>query len=130
MLLTWSTVALDRYDTNSSSTKITGGLLGVLVDGRNATRQANSVLASFSSSGALLNPVIGIKFGPPDAKMTIGAIDPKDYEGTINWVPAVDSSVANIVIDGFVGFNNSLIPFGSPLNATLTSGAFLTFYVL
>lgn len=68
-----------------------------------------------------MNPVVGPRLDPIKPRLTIGALDPEDYSGQINWVemetPTADFS-NTIKIDGVKGFNGSFLPFGDTLMAT------------
>ncbi|KDN50766.1 hypothetical protein RSAG8_01264, partial [Rhizoctonia solani AG-8 WAC10335] len=46
----------------------------------------------------------------------IGALDPNDYEGEINWVPLVNDS-SRIQIDALKGYNGNAFPLPSPITA-------------
>ncbi|TDL21184.1 acid protease [Rickenella mellea] len=100
------------------------GGFGLWVDAHNTTLQQRSILEAASDQGLLLNPVIGLILNPRNPKLTIGALDPNDYEGEINWVPALDDS--HVDIDGFYGFNGSRIPWETP-TAALSSVDFSVF---
>lgn len=71
-----------------------------------------------------MNPVIGLRFNPVQPRLTVGALDPNDYEGEINWVPIQPNEEGwdlgnNFQIDGFSGRNKTLLPFQSPMFAAL-----------
>ena len=62
-----------------------------------------------------------MKFNPENPKLTIGALDPADYEGEINWVqletPDPSLYLLNVFkIDGFKGYDGSLFNVGSSNN--------------
>ncbi|KAH7903414.1 hypothetical protein BJ138DRAFT_1020683, partial [Hygrophoropsis aurantiaca] len=108
------------------SSKIQNGHLGLLLNPLNSTAAAGHILSRLYKSGQLLNPVVGMRFNPVNARITIGALDPKDYEGTINWIPfeTPDQSwdYRNVFkLDGLKGFNGSFIPMGDNLLAGLDS---------
>lgn len=92
------------------------------LDSSNTTMQQENVFKKLLDQDELLNPVVGFRFGPPNAKMTIGALDPDDYEGELNWVPATGK--AQVSIDGYFGKNGSQIPFNgnASMKADLSSG--------
>jgi len=103
--------------------RLQNGNLGVFV--YNASDPSPSYFSRLWNAGKLLNPVIGMRFHPENSKLTIGALDPADYEGEINWVqletqnPSWNS--ANLFkIDGFKGYNGSFFPYGASASA-LTS---------
>lgn len=89
-------------------------------DPSNTTMQQDNIFKKHLIENELLNPVVGFRFGPPNAKMTVGALDQADYEGVLNWVPA--TGVSQVNIDGFYGKNGSRIPYITPLKADLSSG--------
>jgi len=77
-------------------------------------------------SGQLLNPVVGFRFDPSNPKITIGALDPADYDGDLNWVEinAPDASfdaLNTFSLDGLKGYNGSFIPIGNNLMANVDS---------
>ncbi|KAH7885582.1 hypothetical protein F5I97DRAFT_1937717 [Phlebopus sp. FC_14] len=78
----------------------------------------------------LYNGRLGIFPDPLNATaaMTIGALDPKDYQGVINWVPLVSPPTdgswkfENIFgIDGLKGYNGSFLPDSENTLATMDS---------
>jgi hypothetical protein len=98
--------------------RLQNGNLGVFVDNSNSTMQSQSYFTHLWENGKLLNPVIGMRFNPENPKLTIGALDPADYEGEINWVqmetPNESWNLLNVFkIDGFKGYNGSFFPYGS-----------------
>lgn len=80
--------------------------------------------------GSLLNPVIGLRLDTLTPRLTIGALDPNDYAGEINWVLADfgpqerrESKYVPFRIDGLKGWNGSFINFGEDvLNAGFSIG--------
>ncbi|KAF8606414.1 hypothetical protein BDV93DRAFT_542676 [Ceratobasidium sp. AG-I] len=68
--------------------------------------------------GQLLNPVWGLHLARGNGSLTIGALDPNDYEGEINWVPALDDQPM-IHVDAFKGYQGNVLPLDYPINATL-----------
>jgi hypothetical protein len=102
--------------------RILDGHLGLFVDPTNETARDQHILTLLHNSGQLLNPVVGLRLGntPDTSRISIGALDPNDFEGTINWVsaetpdPSWGAPVA-IQVDGFRGFNGSLLPYPNPL---------------
>ncbi|KAG9309849.1 aspartic peptidase domain-containing protein [Chiua virens] len=110
---------LDGSDSSLSST-IWNGHLGLFLSPLNATSTARHVLTHLYESSSLLNPVIGIRFDPANPKITIGALDPNDYEGTINWVqldqtPDTKGDYFNTFsFDGLKGYDGQFVPYGTP----------------
>ncbi|TDL18274.1 acid protease [Rickenella mellea] len=100
----------ETWPTNQSIFHSRG--LGLWVDRHNTTLQQQSILKAAFDQELLLNPVIGLILNPRNPKLTIGALDPNDYVGEINWVSALDDGQVNI--DGFYGFNGSKIPWETP----------------
>lgn len=97
---------------------ISNGNLGLFVNNVNDTERSLSYFSRLWQSGQLLNPVIGMRFNPLDPTLTVGALDPADYEGEINWVeletPDASWDLPNVFkIDGFKGSNGSFFPSGS-----------------
>lgn len=97
---------------------IYNGHLGLFVNNINDTQRSLSTITQLWESGQLLNPVIGMRFNPLNPKLTLGALDPADYEGEINWVqletPDASWDLPNVFkIDGFRGYNGSFFPSGS-----------------
>lgn len=68
-----------------------------------------------------------MRFDPANPKITIGALDPNDYEGTINWVPLNPSPDPNgdygntFSFDGVKGYDDQFVPYGANLTAALDS---------
>jgi len=98
--------------------RLQNGNLGLFVDNSNSTEQSLDYFSHLWETGKLLNPVIGMRFNPENPKLTIGALDPADYEGEINWVqletPNESWDLLNLFkIDGFKGYNGSFFPYGS-----------------
>ena len=62
--------------------QLINGHLGLYVN----TSTVNSTLMTLLQKSALLNPVIGMWFDPVKLKLTVGALNPADYEGKISWV--------------------------------------------
>ncbi|KAJ8579494.1 acid protease [Rhizopogon salebrosus TDB-379] len=91
------------------------GRLGLFPDPLNATAASQHFLLKMYKSGQLLNPVVGMRFDPMNPKITIGALDPNDYQGQINWVPLTTPNSTwtyknTFMIDGLKGYNGSFIP--------------------
>jgi hypothetical protein len=113
--------------------RLQNGNLGLFVDNSNSTQESLSYFSRLWDTGKLLNPVIGMRFNPENPKLTIGALDPADYEGQINWVqletPNQSWDMLNLFkIDGFKGYNGSFFPYGanSSTLAGINSGACLS----
>ena len=60
--------------------------------------------------------------GGDDPRLTIGALDPNEYEGDINWVPELDGGM--IEVDAFKGYQGNIIPFSYPAVTSLSSGEY------
>lgn len=105
---------------------IQNGHLGAFVNPSNDTSSSTHIFSQLYQSGQLLNPVVGFRFDPLNPKITIGALDPADYDGNLNWVeinaPSTSfDSLNTFSIDGLKGYNGSFIPFGNNLTANLDS---------
>ncbi|KAG8795753.1 hypothetical protein FRC12_010194 [Ceratobasidium sp. 428] len=85
-----------------------------------ATRvwRTQSIFARLNDQGQLLNPIWGLRLGGDNPQLTIGALDPNDYEGEINWVPAVGDEPV-IQADAWKGYQGNVIPATYPINVTL-----------
>jgi hypothetical protein len=94
------------------------GHLGLFVPQLNETRRKQSVFYRLNEQGRLLDPVWGLRMGGENPQLTIGALDPSDYEGEINWVPLLNDS-SKIQIDALKGYNGNVFPLPSPLNAQI-----------
>ncbi|CUA75878.1 putative protein YuaQ [Escherichia coli K-12] [Rhizoctonia solani] len=92
------------------------GHLGLFVPQSNETRRKQSVIYRLNERDQLLNPVWGLRLGGENPQLTIGALDPNDYEGEINWVPLVNDS-SRIQIDALKGYNGNAFPLPSPITA-------------
>ena len=84
----------------------------------NQTRRSQSVLVRLEEQGQLLNPVWGLRTAGGNGTLTIGALDPNEYEGEINWVPALDGQPI-IHVDAFKGYKGNILPLDYPINATI-----------
>lgn len=68
-----------------------------------------------------------MRFDAANPKITIGALDPNDYEGTINWVeldqtPDPQGDYFNTFdFDGVKGYDGQFVPYTGILNAALDS---------
>jgi hypothetical protein len=78
------------------------------------------VLVRLDEQNQLLNPVWGLRLAGENPRLTIGALDPEEYEGEINWVPAVDDQPI-IQVDALKGYQGNVIPANYPINATIDS---------
>jgi hypothetical protein len=102
------------------------GRLGLFPDPLNETAASQHFLSQMYQSGQLLNPVVGMRFDPMNPKITIGALDPSDYQGQINWVPLTSPNSTwtyknTFMIDGLKGYNGSFLPGSENLLAVLDS---------
>ncbi|KAG6375191.1 aspartic peptidase domain-containing protein [Boletus reticuloceps] len=117
---------LDGSD-QTFANSIWNGHLGLFLNPLNATSIAQHVLTHLYESSSLLNPVVGMRFDPANPKVTIGALDPNDYEGTINWVqldqtPDPKGDYFNVFeFDGVKGYDGQFVPYGGNLSAALDS---------
>jgi len=111
----------------SFATVIRNGHLGLFLDPLDATSIAQHLLTQLHQSSSLLNPVVGMRFDPANPKLTIGALDPNDYEGTINWVelnqtPDAEGDYFNTFnFDGVKGYDGQFVPYTGTLSAALDS---------
>ncbi|CAE6514824.1 unnamed protein product [Rhizoctonia solani] len=96
--------------------RFAGGHLGLFVPQTNETRRRQSVIYRLNERDQLLNPVWGLRLGGKNPQLAIGALDPNDYEGEINWVPLVNDS-SRIQIDALKGYNGNAFPLPSPITA-------------
>ncbi|KIJ06183.1 hypothetical protein PAXINDRAFT_182744 [Paxillus involutus ATCC 200175] len=114
-------------DGSKYSDIIWNGLLGLFLNPLNASSISEHIFTHLYQSSSILNPVIGMRFDPANPKLTIGALDPNDYEGTINWVemsqhPDPNGDYYNTFnVDGVKGYNGTFVPFGGNLTAALDS---------
>ncbi|KAN0097966.1 Aspartic peptidase domain containing protein [Tylopilus felleus] len=103
------------------------GNLGLFLNPLNSTASAQHILTHLYESSSLLNPVVGMRFDPANPKITIGALDPNDYEGTINWIPLNPNpdpngdSLNTFNFDGVKGYDGQFVPYGANLTAALDS---------
>jgi hypothetical protein len=106
--------------------RIQNGHLGLYVNG---TAETPGIFQQLWKQGSLMNPVMGMRWDPIKPRFTLGALDPEDYDGEINWVAVEDRydskggivSVNEFKIDGVKGFNGSLLPFGDHPTSVLHS---------
>lgn len=104
------------------SARFADGHLGLFVSPTNDTLRNQHPFTLLHNTGQLLNPVVGLRFGNDvnTSHMTLGALDPNDFEGTINWIqaetpePTWDGPLV-VKIDGFRGYNGSFLPYGNSL---------------
>ncbi|GAB1519480.1 hypothetical protein RhiTH_002548 [Rhizoctonia solani] len=94
------------------------GNLGLLVPQLNQSAREKSLLYHLDQQGRLLNPVWGIRLSGADPRLTIGALDPNDYEGDINWVPAVNDS-NHVEVEAIKGYNGNTFSLEYPVTAFL-----------
>ncbi|KAL0574658.1 hypothetical protein V5O48_007305 [Marasmius crinis-equi] len=110
-------VFIDHMSILDNNARMSGGLAPTL----NETLRKQNFLVRLDEQGQLLNPVWGLRFGGDDPRLTIGALDPEDYQGEINWVPELQDS-GKIEIDAFKGYQgNVLSSFQYPVVAGLSS---------
>ncbi|KAG8710514.1 hypothetical protein FRC11_004438 [Ceratobasidium sp. 423] len=113
---------IDQMFPSNFLVRFAGGSLGLFVSQSNETQRGQNAIYRTYEQGQLLNPVWGLCLGGETPRLTIGALDPKDYEGEINWVPLVNDS-ARIQIDALRGYNGNAFPLPSPLNARIDSAS-------
>ena len=104
--------------------RLTNGNLGLYTN----SSTPNGIFTTLSQQSTLLNPVLGMRFDPVNPKLTVGALDPADYDGEINWVqmetPGPTWTYANAFkVDGVKGYNGSFLSLGSQLRAGIDSRA-------
>jgi hypothetical protein len=129
VIILFLTVQLALIESGANYTlqaTIQNGHLGAFVNPSNDTSSSAHIFSQLYQSGQLLNPVIGFRFDPSNPKITIGALDPADYDGNLNWVEintpdASFDSPNTFGIDGLKGYNSSFIPVGNSLTANLDS---------
>ncbi|KAG8938527.1 hypothetical protein FRC03_007133, partial [Tulasnella sp. 419] len=100
------------------------GLLGLAVNPNNQTTYTYSLLARLHKSGNLLNPVVGLKLGGSSPRLTIGALDPNDYDGEINWVERVESVnqlQTAVPVEALRGRDDRILPYSYPLTTVLST---------
>ncbi|TFK67418.1 acid protease [Pluteus cervinus] len=121
-------VSFQSMSTNFYS-RLLNGVLGLSVDPPQA--KYPSVLTKMWEAGTLMNPVIGMRLDPLKPRLTIGALDPEDYVGEINWVETGShhSIFPSFKIDGLKGYNGSFIPFGVDNLVTSISSYLANIYV-
>lgn len=97
--------------------RLTEGILCLLV---NQTKRSQSILVRLDEQGQLLNPVWGLRMAGGNGTLTIGAPDLNEYEGEINWVPAIEEE-PTIQVDALKGYQGNVLPLDYPVNATMDS---------
>ncbi|TFK67964.1 acid protease [Pluteus cervinus] len=109
--------------------RLLNGVLGLSVDPPQA--KYPNVLTKMWDAGTLMNPVVGMRLDPLKPRLTIGALDPEDYVGEINWVETGSggSVLSPFKIDGLKGYNGSFIPFGVDNLVTSISSLLANIYV-
>ncbi|KAF8606418.1 acid protease, partial [Ceratobasidium sp. AG-I] len=115
-----SPIAFVQHMSSDFNPRFAGGHLGLFVSQFNQSRRSQSVLVRLDEQGQLLNPVWGLRLAGGNGSLTIGALDPNEYEGEINWVPALDDQPM-IHVDAFKGANGNTLPLDYPVNATIDS---------
>lgn len=122
-----STVNILDGSNISLAAVVWNGHLGLFLDPLVPTSIAQHIFTRFHKSSSLLNPVVGMRFDPANPKLTIGALDPNDYEGTINWVPLNQTPdpegdyFNTFGFDGVKGYDGKFVPYTGILNAALDS---------
>ena len=118
---------IDNISTNVTGTRYQNGQLGWVQESLRSFNFSH-IFADLYREGELLDPVIGLRLDPMNSRLTVGAIDSEDYEGTLNWVQ-LEPNDWNYTqfhvfhIDGFRGRNGSMTPYASPLLAAVDSSA-------
>ncbi|KAG8966586.1 hypothetical protein FRC03_011642 [Tulasnella sp. 419] len=100
------------------------GLLGLAVHPNNETTNQHSLLHGMFKAGNMLNPVIGMRLGGSNPKITIGALDPNDYEGEINWIErteTVSKLQSSIQVEALRGRDDRILPFTYPMDTVLST---------
>ncbi|KAJ3481632.1 hypothetical protein NLI96_g7535 [Meripilus lineatus] len=71
-------------------------------------------------SGELIDPVIGMRLDPANPRLTVGALNSEDYEGTLNWVEIVPNkhNFTQSNVFEFDGFRSRDLPLGPFTNST------------
>ncbi|KAG7087198.1 hypothetical protein E1B28_013179 [Marasmius oreades] len=101
------------------SNRFSGGLLG-LAPTRNESLRGRNILVRLDEQGQLLNPVWGLRLGGDNPRLTIGALDPNEYEGELNWVPELNDA-GMIKVDAYRGYQGNILPFQYPVTVPLSS---------
>ncbi|KAF8636266.1 hypothetical protein AX16_011036 [Volvariella volvacea WC 439] len=128
-------VLMQELSVNYPGQRPFNGQLGIWTN--SSTRK--SVFNQLWDQGLLLNPVVGLRLDPTRSRMTVGALDPDDYIGSINWIEVRGAPADHIppgagaegragwrddgfVIDGIKGYSGSFIPFETEeITATLST---------
>ncbi|KAK0484710.1 hypothetical protein IW261DRAFT_1591049 [Armillaria novae-zelandiae] len=113
-------VLMEEMSMNVSA-KINNGHIGLLVN--ITVPRSQRLLTKLWDNGSLLNLVVGLRLDPIKPRSTIGALDPEDYSGQLNWVES-EASTADfsnaIKIDGDSKYLNIAVPPSNPY--TLNDG--------
>ncbi|KAG7087187.1 hypothetical protein E1B28_013168 [Marasmius oreades] len=99
--------------------RFSGGILG-LAPTKNESLRGHNILVRLDEQGQLLNPVWGLRLGGDNPRLTIGALDPNEYEGELNWVPELNDT-GMIKVDAYRGYQGNILPFQYPVTASLSS---------
>ncbi|KAG7093193.1 hypothetical protein E1B28_006882 [Marasmius oreades] len=114
-----SIVFIDHMTSQVLNSRFIGGRLG-LSPTLNTTRRSKNLPLRLYEEGQLLNPVWGLRMGGSNPRLTIGALDPTEYQGEINWVPELGDSL-EIQVDAFRAYNQNVLPLQYPITASLSS---------
>ncbi|KAH8102876.1 aspartic peptidase domain-containing protein [Cristinia sonorae] len=122
-----SIAMIKLLSTQYPGTRPLNGGFGFL-DGLPRNVSVRKFIPDLYASGKLLNPVVGMRLDPLNPRLSIGVLDPNDYNGEINWVqlePNVfgDNLYNQFKVDGIVGRNGSLVPYGDNLLGGINSMA-------
>ncbi|KAF8593446.1 acid protease [Ceratobasidium sp. AG-I] len=113
-----SPIAFIEHISSEFTPRFNGGHLGLFVSQFNQTLRSQNILLRLDEQGQLLNPVWGLRLAGGNGSLTIGALDPNEYEGEVNWVPALGDQPV-IHVDAFKGYQGNTLPLEYPVNVTL-----------
>ncbi|TFK61383.1 acid protease [Pluteus cervinus] len=118
-----------QYMSTKFDPRLLNGVLGLSVDLLQSGYP--NILTKMWEADTLMNPVVGVRLDPLKPRITIGALDPKDYVGEINWVETSPGGFISprFEIDGLKGYNGSFIPFGVDNLVTSISSLVSNIYV-
>ncbi|TCD68235.1 hypothetical protein EIP91_011304 [Steccherinum ochraceum] len=120
-----SLAMVEMLSTGYDGLRVTNGGFGFLADTPRNT-SVNRFIPALYQSGQLFNPVVGMRLDTLNPRLTVGALDPNDFEGEINWVPLEPNTVGDNLynrfnLDGIVGRNGSFVPYGDNLIGGISS---------
>ncbi|KAH8102890.1 aspartic peptidase domain-containing protein [Cristinia sonorae] len=120
-----SIAMINTLSTNLKGVRTINGGFG-FQDGLPRNNSIRKLIPELYATGQLLNPVVGMRLDPLNPKLTIGALDPNDYDGEINWVQlepnnAGDNLYNQFKVDGIVGRNGTMVPYGDNLLGGINS---------